>query len=149
MKCDSKCLTCDGNATYCLSCESTSTYKYLEIVSNSSQSCVNSCKSGAYPDTTLTPITCILCVNNCSTCNTATYCLTCTNNHFLFNNTCLDICPNTAPIADNSSGKCIGCDSTCKTCSVKTTNCTSCNSPSFLYNNSCLLTCTSPTVYRP
>ena len=88
LSCDSTCYTCNGTAaTNCLTCDTTGSNKYY-ISAN--KTCITSCPIGYYADANYTcnilsgyfleeaSGICLLCSNNCSTCNiTNTNCLSC------------------------------------------------------------------------
>lgn len=63
--CDVSCLTCVATAMNCSACNTTSSKPYRHEVSNSF-SCLGSCPSGFYPDTT--NFICRACTGACATC---------------------------------------------------------------------------------
>lgn len=75
MPCDSTCKTCDlGGTSGCLTCN-IATPRYFQ---SSAKTCVTSCNSNQYPNTSL--VACKSCDSTCTTCSGAasTNCLSCT-----------------------------------------------------------------------
>ena len=101
--CDDNCLTCDGSATFCLTCDSTSTFHILHISSNTTQTCVNACPSGMYPEAALDPLQCTDCVSPCVTCDDVDTCNSCVSGTFLYNNSCLNDCPDDISVENSAN----------------------------------------------
>eukprot|EP00732_Lithocolla_globosa_P001216 Lithocolla_globosa_v1_NODE_570_length_3712_cov_22.282199.p2 type:complete len:345 gc:universal NODE_570_length_3712_cov_22.282199:2499-3533(+) len=84
---------------------------------------------------------CFKCSQHCDECIDAQTCSQCDLRYHLFNNTCVEFCPNTTYssfIGDN-------CDVTCLTCSSSgPCGCTSCETPRQLQNNACSVITVSP-----
>jgi hypothetical protein len=116
------------------------------------QVCVANCGSGYYPDASVSPTTCTLCVSPCATCTTQISCITCASGFFLnpsSNNSCTSTCPAGTTIANNATNTCDACSTVCLTCSVSTSNCTACSSPAVFYNGSCQSSCPSGGTLAP
>ena len=115
------------------------TQYYLSLTS-----CVSTCPSGFYGDSTSK--ICTVCTSPCATCQgAATTCLTCSTDNLIYGTNACGACPGGQ--FDAGSNKCELCDSNCATCSALTT-CTSCGIKSGLQtylhsNNKCYATCPS------
>lgn len=84
------------------------------------------CKSGMYLITATN--LCGTCTSPCSTCQTDTLCTTCVDGYYMQTVNNLD------------TGKCLACDSNCKTCANNPTSCLSCPTGSSLVGLKCLST---------
>lgn len=104
--CDVNCATCQGSATFCTTCNQSTANKYLNVISTTSQQCVSQCQDLMYADTTRTPPTCVNCQSPCKTCTSLTFCLTCLNSYFFWNNTCTTSCPLGVTVGDTTTGNC-------------------------------------------
>lgn len=105
--CNPTCDACSsGSNTGCINCTN-------DLFLYEGQ-CFNICPDGTYP--TLNN-TCDKCKSPCSTCIDLTDCKSCVSQLFLINSSCVENyqCPNDT-YADEDSGECVGCDSTCGTC---------------------------------
>ena len=81
---------------------------------------------------------CASCVLPCLTCNSATYCLSCTANLKLLGSVCQSSCPDQYY---DSNGICFACSYPCNTCNI--TGCITCaNSSLYLQRQQCLSNCT-------
>ncbi|KAL7422030.1 hypothetical protein Q5752_003803 [Cryptotrichosporon argae] len=103
--------------------------------------CVRTCEDGYYASSASANGTCEACDSACSTCTSATYCLTCATG-FASNGTCVTSCPSSS-IASGSA--CLTCHPDCATCSsTSATGCTSCpaSSPAFV-DGRCVPACSS------
>ena len=118
--CSSNCLTCQDSPTFCLSCQS-------GLNLSASHTCVywQSSVSGY-----------LVCASVCRTCfQSATSCTSCFEGTFLWNQTCLEICPSTT---FGFNGVCTSCAEGCNTCSLRSSNCTSCLPNKTLFKQTCL-----------
>jgi len=90
--CSTPCVECTGSDITCTVCEVTgSGKKYLY-----NNTCMSNCPIGYYnfDNTTVGPTVCLSCDFTCSACSiNSTYCSTCSTSYYLFNSTCLLICP--------------------------------------------------------
>lgn len=128
LNCDSNCLTCQTIPTFCITCNSGTSFKYLLINTTlGTQTCVAQCPSSMYPDTTVNPTTCKACVSPCLNCTTASSCLSCVNGYFYYQNQCLSACPTGVAVSNPATNNCDFCDANCLTCITTTTTCASCN----------------------
>ena len=73
-QCDTNCKTCTTSATFCLSCDQSTTLKYLNITNSTTQICVSSCPNGTFPDTSQIITKCLTCISPCQKCNSSVYC---------------------------------------------------------------------------
>ena len=81
---------------------------------------------------------CVVCINQCNNCTSATYCLSCITSFSLNpDHTCLSTCPSGYV---SVASVCTTCTSNCVTCSNTPSNCTSCSNPYFLTGNNCVQT---------
>ena len=130
--CDESCGTCSGPAAHeCLSCRSTGGFESLGFLANSS--CVAECASGTFAQLVGGQVTCQDCHPSCETCSGAgsAACLACPASGTPLHDVgafevgaCVAECP-AAKYA--SGGACLGCDSSCATCSIAGEGgCTSC-----------------------
>lgn len=143
-------MTCSGSASFCTSCNSSSSFPYLNVTNSTIQICVATCDAGMYPQTSTSPAQCTSCVSPCATCTSATICITCRSGFYLQgNNTCASTCPANTSIANNSTNKCDSCDPICLTCSGTTATCTSCSTPNVYYNGACQSSCPSGGTLAP
>jgi proprotein convertase subtilisin/kexin type 5 len=126
------CLTCSFLLFNCTSCVTNATPSvYL-----SGNSCQNTCPDYTYSNNS--NFRCTPCINNCLLCTAATACLSCTNNTFLLNSTCLSPCP-LGMTGINSL--CQACTNNCKTCSGGTNICNTCLNGTYFINSSCVTSC--------
>lgn len=85
---------------------------------------------------------CLVCLSSCKTCSSTTYCDTCFSGTYLYNGTCLPICPS-GTFPNSTTLVCDSCLSPCQTC-ISFTFCLSCiDSTLYVINGSCV-SCTSP-----
>ena len=125
--CDSKCASCEGSSTYCLSCNS----PFLLFGS----SCLSKCLSSIYY---VESNTCQMCVSPCQECKNKISCTSCISG-YLFGDSCLSSCPS-GYYADSSDLTCKICQNGCFTCESQNI-CLSCPKSTFLYSYSCITTC--------
>ncbi|EAR90732.2 zinc finger lsd1 subclass family protein (macronuclear) [Tetrahymena thermophila SB210] len=149
-----KCISCSSKyGSSCLSCNSQACIKcdknqFISDINNNS--CVSTCPSGQYGNTTTN--LCQNCENSrCSTCNQQpNLCDKCINQYpYLFQGQCLSQCQEGYfPDQDNNCQSCISkYDINCALCDLKQCNSCSPSSNLFLLNNSCVSTC--PDFYYP
>ncbi|RXM36986.1 Proprotein convertase subtilisin/kexin type 5 [Acipenser ruthenus] len=109
--CDRTCQTCKGSSSSdCITC--------IEgMVKNKQGHCVThwDCPLSSYQDKRGA---CRHCHKSCHLCTGPTQheCLSCTESHYLLNNTCLDQCPD-GYYKDEDGWRCVPCHSSCGTCS--------------------------------
>lgn len=132
--CTSPCASCSITKTNCTSCILNLNVFYTPY------KCVDSlsCPAATYPN--YSTFICDICVFPCSTCNSATNCLTCVTNYNLQGSICTSVC-SIGYVAINST--CFICTANCSSCYLLQTNCTSCitsNPILFLTNNKCVTT---------
>jgi len=122
--CASDCTTC-ATASACSVCAST---YYLD----STGACVNPCTGAFYADTTTQ--SCLACPDLCATCSDDSTCLTCTSTNALYNDLCLDTCPDgtyNGIDTSDSKRKCLTCPTNCVTC-ASASQCYTCDTHYFL-----------------
>ena len=133
LPCQYPCSFCNSS-TSCISCKNSSTTSNLMLINGNK--CEDSCPAG----TTQIGITCQACDSTCATCVEKTSkCLTCKPNLYLYNNKCINACPQDVTIMSGGD-QCSDCVD-CKTCETATTTCTSCPSNQVLFNSSCRTIC--------
>lgn len=121
------CSSCPNNN--CQECNS----QYLNIFYNGSQtitSCEMTCPHSHYLSDNKN---CYICPQQCETCNNANNCTVCATGYYLFNELCLQTCPDGYY---GDAGQCIACPSNCATCQ-SATNCTSCAAHWVLIGEEC------------
>ncbi|KAL4503462.1 hypothetical protein ABPG73_017205 [Tetrahymena malaccensis] len=131
--CFAPCDTCSGGPSNCTSCQSPY-YVY-------NGGCVNApCPNGSYQiDSNRS---CNNCPKGCLACSSLSKCTVCDNSQgytVLYNNQCLQQCPQDKPF-QTSSG-CEACDSSCLTCKNSIDYCTSCSGSLYLYSGKCVSSC--------
>jgi hypothetical protein len=146
--CSSPCNTCSGTVSNCTSCVTASTFPYLNVSSSGSGTCVNSCQSGMFPDTTLLVPQCTACTSPCNTCTSKNSCLTCVSPFYMYSGVCANGCPSGITITNSVTMICDLCASVCATCSGTTSNCTQCSLSAALYQGSCVSSCPVPLVIK-
>ncbi|XP_058866401.1 proprotein convertase subtilisin/kexin type 5-like [Acipenser ruthenus] len=109
--CDRTCQTCKGSSSSdCITC-------IKGMVKNKQGHCVThwDCPLSSYQDKSGA---CRLCHKSCHLCTGPTQheCLSCTESHYLLNNTCLVQCPD-GYYKDEDGWRCVPCHSSCGTCS--------------------------------
>ena len=130
-QCVGNCLTCENDTSVCTSCVAST---YLMEVNNT---CVTSCGEGLFIKAIEQK--CVYCDDPCKTCtNTSDTCLSCLTG-VLFENNCLDTCPEKYY---NISGKCMPCPANCSGCTGPNT-CTGCIDTFVLYTGFCITRCPS------
>jgi hypothetical protein len=150
--CSTSCGECLNSGFNCTECIANSTNPILYLLNNT---CIETCPSGTFKDnstnlTKYTPV-CSTCILPCSTCISATNCLSCANSSlFYYNNQCIVTCPALNTIANLTTMQCDLCASICLTCINTTSTCLSCNStiaPIYLaQNQTCVNSCPAPLV---
>jgi hypothetical protein len=119
-------LTCISSATYCLTCNTLTHYRTINLTTHTCP-CIN----GYYETSLYTPLICLACHATCLTCSlTSTNCITCdtVNQNRIFsisNNSC--ICYN-GFYETSINFICLTCNPVCITCKNSSTNCSSCDS---------------------
>lgn len=71
---------------------------------------------------------CLVCSSTCRTCSSYSYCTACYPTNFLFNGTCLTLCPNMT-YSNATLQQCVGCINPCLQC-VSSSYCITCANPS-------------------
>lgn len=134
--CSSSCLTCAGNSTTCLTCQ-TGNYFY-------NNTCIPTCPTSTYPN--IMASICASCDAACLACtgSGANSCQSCKSPYLLsFGTTsCISQCPN-GQYSNSTANGCLLCSSICHTCINASTICTTCSVassliPVYFYNNTCL-----------
>lgn len=74
----------------------------------------------------------MLCNSKCTTCLAEDICFGCVAGYFLFDELCIQYCPD-GYYGNAANNTCVSCDSSCKTCRDISTKCTSCDLGRFLY----------------
>jgi hypothetical protein len=146
-QCSSVCLTCQILSTNCTSCNSTSSFPYLNKTGTAG-TCLSTCQSGMYADTNQSPTLCVNCVGPCVTCTSQTACLSCTSGTYLYLTSCLATCPPNISVLNSALSLCQACDAVCATCSVTSSNCTACANGTAYYNFNCVSSCPSGMVIQ-
>ncbi len=132
LACSATCLTCITASSNCTTCNTTSAFPALNLT-GSSGVCLSNCPIYYYLSASLTPTQCTPCVFPCLTCTSLTACLSCVDNRFFYNMTCLPSCPTGITIANNGSWNCDACSSQCSKCINTTSTCDGCSSTAALY----------------
>ena len=135
LECDSSCLTCEGSATFCTSCDGESSLFD------------NRCLDGCPPGWGRVGSECFECAFPCSECSTApemcTACSQADGLAFLFGPTCVQECPD--GFNTNLEDKeCEGCGAGCVECdAVDQRICLKCESGLMMFQNGCVSDCPS------
>ncbi|XP_050185248.1 proprotein convertase subtilisin/kexin type 5 isoform X1 [Myiozetetes cayanensis] len=135
--CNRTCQTC-SSSTACLTCRN-------GLILNSDGHCMVSgyCSpTEFYAEETQS---CKSCHRKCFHCSGPTehQCLSCANNHYLLNTTCVKTCPD-GYYADSDEGQCSACHSACVTCTGKySSQCLSCKPGWYRQGNRCVNQCPS------
>ncbi|XP_021236412.1 proprotein convertase subtilisin/kexin type 5 isoform X1 [Numida meleagris] len=137
--CNRTCKTC-SSSTACLTCRN-------GLTLNHNGHCMLSghCSRTEYYDEKTE--TCKTCHKKCFHCSGPTehQCISCANNQYLFNTTCVETCP-AGYYADSDEGRCSPCHFTCATCSGKhSSQCLSCKPGLYRQGKGCVNQC--PTGY--
>lgn len=104
VSCTSPCSTCSKSSTNCTKCVS----PFVEFE--------NKCDSTTCPDSYFNVDgSCITCPN-CINCLDSDTCLECDPSYYEYNGICYITCPDQAPIPDEATNTCGGCDSSCRSC---------------------------------
>lgn len=142
LDCNTNCLTCTVTSTNCTSCVTGtgSAFPYLYTVS-STGTCRSNCPNTHYPDSTVSPAQCVLCVTPCATCTTRTQCITCVSTYYFWNTSCTQNCPTGTTIPNSLTNTCDPCSSQCATCSGTVDTCMGCSGSAALYNGTCVSVC--------
>jgi len=135
LPCNTTCLGCQINASFCISCQSP--FLFFE------NQCFNDCPQHTYKNSSST---CDFCHSECLNCtgSDSDYCLSCYPGKYLFNvpgpSPCEPFC-NQGFYTDNETNTCQKCDSSCDSCfDSHNTSCISCQMGFYLdKNNSCQL----------
>jgi len=135
-----RCGTCFANGS-CASCYALGTgqdptFTYGGFYFRTSTGiCVTSCSGNFYNLSN----TCVQCTSPCFGCTgSGTFCTSCINTTYLYNNTCLTLCPD--GFFQNTGNICSACLSNCLSCSGTNNYCTSCHNGTYLSTrlNSCV-----------
>ena len=127
--CVGNCNTCVNDTSLCLTCKAST---YLLTVNNT---CVTNCGVGLFVN--ILTQTCVSCEDPCKTCtNTFDTCLSCLTG-VMFENTCLDVCPDKY---FDQSGSCKACPTNCSSC-TGSNSCTTCIDTFVLYTGFCITNC--------
>lgn len=97
------------------------------------------------PNTTFSGVNiCNLCINNCLTCTSTTFCTSCKSNFYLYMNTCYWTCP-ASTYSNFTSSSCTACPSSCSNCIQRNTSlvCLTCNIGYVLFNDQCINNCST------
>ncbi|XP_068278360.1 proprotein convertase subtilisin/kexin type 5 isoform X1 [Nyctibius grandis] len=133
--CNRTCQTC-SSSTACLTCRN-------GLMLNYDGHCVASrycSRTEYYIEKTQT---CKPCHKKCFHCSGPTehQCLSCANNHYLLNTTCVETCPD-GYYVDSNDGQCSPCHSTCDTCTGKhSSQCLSCKPGWYRQGKGCVNQC--------
>ena len=123
--CNPKCLICSESADICSKCKEGFSIIEKKIDGNLPKTtCTDKCQENQV----LIKGVCTDCkVENCSLCNSenAQICDLCKNDFYLFENKCLDKCPDYY-YPDIQSNSCKKCNSACKVCTDESNNCEEC-----------------------
>lgn len=132
-KCDSSCLACQGQPTFCTSCILPNYLTWNQTCKALSLIAIN--------EIVINQVI-VVCKSPCASCiNSQVFCTTCLPGYSLSSNNgvCLAIAPSGFVIVQ---GSLIACDSSCLNCQGSPTNCTSCKlTTPYLYNGKCLTQC--------
>jgi proprotein convertase subtilisin/kexin type 5 len=133
-------LTCFSSTTYCLTCNTITHYRTINLTSHTCP-----CNNGYYETSLYTPLICLACNINCLTCSvTSTNCTSCNSTHsrFLNSSSYYCMCVNGFyEISHNNPVICLACNQACLTCLASAGICTSCD----LINQMRVLNSTSQT----
>jgi hypothetical protein len=126
--CNIKCKLCKSE-TDCSSCENK--YIYFSLKNECLDECPNSYYKKQNEINNLTikdsQYYCQKCKKGCMTCSNENTCLSCEENYFIYNNNCLEICPD-GFYPDYNNKECKVCHSSCKTCKGNfESDCLNCN----------------------
>ncbi|XP_064032778.1 proprotein convertase subtilisin/kexin type 5 isoform X1 [Pogoniulus pusillus] len=133
--CNRTCKTCSSSTT-CLTCRN-------GLMLNNFGHCVapGLCSHTEYYDEKIQ--SCKPCHKKCFHCSGPTehQCLSCANNHYLLNSTCVEICPD-GYYTDSSKGQCYPCHRACATCTGKqSSQCLSCKPGWYRQGKGCINQC--------
>ncbi|XP_009067528.1 PREDICTED: proprotein convertase subtilisin/kexin type 5-like [Acanthisitta chloris] len=133
--CNRTCQTC-SSSTVCLTCRNGQMLKHG-----------GHCVTSGYCSPTEYYIeetqTCKSCHKECFRCSGPTeyLCLSCVNNHYLLNTTCVETCPD-GYYADSDDGQCSPCHDVCATCTGKhSSQCLSCKPGWYRQGKGCINQC--------
>ncbi|XP_056135294.1 proprotein convertase subtilisin/kexin type 5-like [Lampris incognitus] len=134
--CDPKCLSCQGNASHCLSCAS----QYLLL----NHSCMRQCPEEYYT----TEAKCLRCPPNCKECNRDGLCKACAHYYYLHKDKCVDDCPAGYFVSEEQQ-ECVRCHADCASCDgPDVDDCNVCkNLKAVRYNGECLARCPTNTYH--
>ncbi|KAL4502402.1 hypothetical protein ABPG72_011989 [Tetrahymena utriculariae] len=140
LPCNSNCKTCVVSDTQCTSCYSpftvvgTSCQCLIGNYNPNTKTCIQCSQNQLYDNVHYLCISCDLSCLTCQDINNLNICTSCLTGKILYNQTCLDSCPDQTYLSNNN---CLPCNSNCKTCTVSDTQCTSCYSPFTVVGTSC------------
>ncbi|XP_076586661.1 proprotein convertase subtilisin/kexin type 5-like, partial [Chaetodon auriga] len=134
--CAPECASCQGNSSYCLSCNTL--YLLLD------HSCRSHCLKGYYA----TETECLPCPAHCRECNQDGLCKKCDHYYFLHEDKCVDDCPD-GYFASEQQQECVRCHADCASCDgPDIDDCDACRNPKAVrYNGKCLSQCPTSTYY--
>ncbi|XP_051278441.1 proprotein convertase subtilisin/kexin type 5b isoform X2 [Dicentrarchus labrax] len=134
--CAPECASCQGNSSYCLSCER----PYLLL----DHSCRSNCLEGYYAKET----ECRHCPADCKECNQDGLCKRCNLYYFLHDDKCVDDCP-VGYFASEKQQECVRCHADCRSCDGPgLDDCIECRNPKAVrYNGECLPQCPTSTYH--
>ncbi|EAR96178.2 surface protein (macronuclear) [Tetrahymena thermophila SB210] len=151
--CDSTCQTCNGpQNTNCMICKSG---LHMQL---STSLCVQSCDSNEFLNALSQ---CQKCDNSCKTCDgsSSSNCKSCYSNYYLYNKSCVPVCPNGYSLNTNTLAcepcqdklSCNNCYNTCQLCTlgqIQSQKCNTCYSETRRLdsNNNCV--CLNPKDQR-
>ena len=135
-RCHPTCKSCrDRGQLACTGCINGLIYSFAK------KQCLSQCPQGQYRINT----DCYMCTSSCKTCKGPSNreCLSCEQNHALYNFTCVKRCPPNTHLEDyNGLMECGACYPSCATCTGKRANqCTSCRQDLYLEKTSCVKQC--------
>ncbi|XP_024861243.1 proprotein convertase subtilisin/kexin type 5 [Kryptolebias marmoratus] len=135
--CDESCLTCSGHEPFdCLSCDANRRKDATGHCAWSSE-----CPVGSYVDQNGE---CHQCHSLCRQCHGPgkDHCLSCSEHHFLLNNTCVETCPVGYYVEGKGEGVCQFCYFSCESCVGRhSEQCVTCRPEFFKHGSSCVKTC--------
>jgi hypothetical protein len=112
IKCAANCTACLNYNTKCTTCNATY-YLFDDGVTLNTIRCLLDCPAHYIKNSTAVPMYCQICDISCGNCTTlATNCTSCALNFYLYNFTCLAICP-VGTFGDNVTWKCVACNNLC------------------------------------
>lgn len=138
LTCPAACQTCN-TSTSCIKCNSN-----LYLVTSGGMNCTSTCPAKTFPDNST--FLCVLCPPACATCTSVSNCTSCTmaTNYYLYNGSCLAICPNSTymDFFNQEIRICKLCSPECSVCFGATySQCINCTKGYVLDMTSCVQNC--------